>query len=157
MDKLDELNGFQLLELRSSLPDELLMYGDKLSMAHRLEGRIPYLDKDVVEFAQTLPAKQKVRMSKRKWLHRRVCHKYLPKEITERKKRGFAVNVVDDWFKSELGSKIDDFILDPTSQMYKYLDSNRAGELLSCHKIGKADNHKVLFSLVLFEQWLRTQ
>src|SRR6266581_4231016 len=46
----DELGGFQLLEVRSSLPDELLMYADKLSMAHSLEARVPYLDRTVVEY-----------------------------------------------------------------------------------------------------------
>ena len=45
MEHLDELGGFQLLEIRSSLPDELLMYADKLSMAHGLEARVPYLDR----------------------------------------------------------------------------------------------------------------
>ena len=54
MEKLDELGGFQLLEIRSSLPDELLMYADKLSMAHSLEARVPYLDRTVVEYAQRL-------------------------------------------------------------------------------------------------------
>ena len=52
----DELGGFQLLEVRSSLPDELLMYADKLSMAHSLKARVPYLDRTVVEFAQRLGA-----------------------------------------------------------------------------------------------------
>jgi asparagine synthase (glutamine-hydrolysing) len=51
MEKLDELGGFSLLEIRSSLPDELLMYADKLSMAHSLEARVPYLDRTVVEYA----------------------------------------------------------------------------------------------------------
>ena len=50
MEHLDEMGGFQLLEIRSSLPDELLMYADKLSMAHSLEVRVPYLDRTVVEF-----------------------------------------------------------------------------------------------------------
>ena len=52
MQHLDDLGGFQHLEIRSSLPDELLMFGDKLSMAHSLEVRVPYLDKTVVEYAQ---------------------------------------------------------------------------------------------------------
>jgi len=155
MKDLDELNGFQLIELRSSLPDELLMYGDKLSMTHHLEGRIPYLDREVVEFAQTLPSRLKVRNSKRKWLHRKVCHNFLPKEITSRKKRGFAVNVVDDWFKSELGSRIDSVIQDDRSLMYQYLAPRQVQGLLGEHKKGKSDNHKILFSLVVFEQWLR--
>ena len=56
MEHTDELGGFQLLEIRSSLPDELLMYADKLSMAHSLEVRVPYLDRTVVEYAQRLGA-----------------------------------------------------------------------------------------------------
>ena len=54
MEHLDDLAGFQQLEIRSSLPDELLMFGDKLSMAHGLEVRVPYLDRTVVEFAERL-------------------------------------------------------------------------------------------------------
>ena len=87
----DELGGFQLLEIRSSLPDELLMYADKLSMAHSLEVRVPYLDRTVVEYVQRLGAHFKVRNGSRKWLHRRVCQSYLPPRILKRKKRGFAV------------------------------------------------------------------
>ena len=96
MEHSDELGGFQLLEIRSSLPDELLMYADKLSMAHSLEVRVPYLDRTVVEYVQRLGANLKVRNGTRKWLHRQVCRKYLPPRILKRKKRGFAVNVVDD-------------------------------------------------------------
>ncbi len=106
MEGTDELGGFQVLEIRSSLPDELLMYADKISMAHGLEVRVPYLDKEVVEFAERLPATFKVRWGQRKWLHRRVCERFLPKEILARKKRGFAVNVVDQWFDSSMDSKL---------------------------------------------------
>ena len=98
--RLDELGGFQLLEIRSSLPDELLMYADKLSMAHSLEVRVPYLDRTVVEYAQRLDASFMIRGGERKWLHRRVCERFLPPQILQRKKRGFAVNVVDDWFNA---------------------------------------------------------
>ena len=73
------LGGFQLLEIRSSLPDELLMYADKLSMAHSLEVRVPYLDRTVVEYVQRLGANLKVRNGTRKWLHRQVCQNYLPR------------------------------------------------------------------------------
>ncbi len=75
MANLDELGGFQLLELRSSLPDELLMYADKLSMAHGLEARVPYLDREIVEYVERLPASFKVRLGQRKWLHRRVAER----------------------------------------------------------------------------------
>src|SRR5205823_1337259 len=117
----DELGGFQLLEIRSSLPDELLMYADKLSMAHSLEVRVPYLDRTVVEYVQRLDASFKIRSGKRKWLHRQVCQNYLPPRILKRKKRGFAVNVVDDWFQSTVSSQFSELLLDTGSLMFHLL------------------------------------
>jgi len=155
MEKLDELGGFSLLEIRSSLPDELLMYADKLSMAHSLEARVPYLDRTVVEYAQQLDASFKVRRGERKWLHRRVCEKFLPTQILKRKKRGFAVNVVDDWFNNSATGKISELLLDGHSLMYSVLKPGPVKKLLDDHQSHRQDNHKLLFSLVMFEQWLR--
>jgi asparagine synthase (glutamine-hydrolysing) len=152
----DELGGLQLLEVRSSLPDELLMYADKLSMAHSLELRVPYLDRTVVEYVQRLGASLKVRHGSRKWLHRRVCRQFLPASIAGRKKRGFAVNVVDDWFDSSISGKLSDLLLDPRSRMFALLRPERVQTLLDDHQSRRQDNHKLLFSLALFEEWLRT-
>ena len=155
MEHTDELGGFQFLEIRSSLPDELLMYGDKLSMAHGLEARVPYLDREIVEYVERLDASFKVRNGVRKWLHRGVCQDFLPKEIMRRKKRGFAVNVVDSWFQGSLNSKMENILLDDHSVMYRQLDPDAVRRLYREHVAKKKDNHKVLFSLVVFEQWLR--
>jgi asparagine synthase (glutamine-hydrolysing) len=155
MEGADELGAFQVLEVRSSLPDELMMYADKISMAHGLEVRVPFLDKDVVEFAQRLPAAFKVRWGQRKWLHRRVCEQFLPKEILARKKRGFAVNVVDQWFEGSMNSKLSSYLLDGTSRMFEFLEPRAVSRLLDEHRSGRRDNHKMLFSLVVLEEWLR--
>jgi asparagine synthase (glutamine-hydrolysing) len=153
----DELGGFQLLEIRSSLPDELLMYADKLSMAHSLEVRVPYLDRTVVEYVQRLGANLKVRNGTRKWLHRQVCQSYLSPRILRRKKRGFAVNVVDDWFHSSLNCELSEMLLDERSLMFGLLNPKPVRRLLEGHQSGRQDNHKLLFSLVMLEQWLRRQ
>jgi len=156
MQHTDELGGLQFLELRSSLPDELLMYADKLSMAHALEVRVPYLDREVVEYVQRLGANFKVRHGTRKWLHRRVARTYLPAPILKRKKRGFAANVVDGWFQSSVTGKIDDLLMDSSSLMYGLLRPEPVRRLLDAHRSKSQDNHKVLFTLALFEQWLRS-
>ena len=153
---LDELGGFQLLELRSSLPDELLMYADKMSMIHALEVRVPYLDREIVEHVQRLGPTFKVRNGSRKWLHRQVCRRFLPGAIVKRKKRGFAVNVVDHWFRDSLSAKMEAHLLDEQSLMYRFLRPDVVHRLLKEHLIGKSDNHKILFSLVVFEQWMRS-
>jgi asparagine synthase (glutamine-hydrolysing) len=151
----DELGGFQFLEIRSSLPDELLMFGDKLSMAHSLEVRVPYLDQEIVEYVERLRAALKVRNGARKWLHRRVCRDFLPKHILKRKKRGFGVNVVDTWFRESLGGKMRGYLLDPHSLMFNCLKRKSVETLFNSHVEGKRDNHKILYSLVAFEEWLR--
>ena len=156
MDGTDELGGFQALEIRSSLPDELLMYADKLSMAHSLEVRVPYLDRELVEYVERLPARFKVRSGQRKWIHRKVCAEFLPQTILRRKKRGFAVNVVDEWFHSSLSCNMDGYLLDGSSLMFEFLKPEAVRSLLKEHRLGKCDNHKMLFSLVVFEEWLRS-
>ena len=155
MEYTDELGGFQLLEIRSSLPDELLMYADKLSMTHSLELRVPYLDRTVVEYVQRLGGNLKIRRNTRKWLHRQVCQRYLPQRILKRKKRGFAVNVVDAWFRSSVRGQLSELLLDDNSLMYNLLEREPVRKLLSDHRSGRQDNHKLLFSLVMIEQWLR--
>jgi asparagine synthase (glutamine-hydrolysing) len=152
---MDELGGFQFLEMRSTLPDELLMYGDKLSMAHGLEVRVPYLDKDIVEYVERLPARFKVRYGTRKWAHRQVCRQLLPKEVLGRKKRGFASNVVDDWFRGAVSAHMKETFMDSESLMYQYLRPAAVQRLFREHQSGQNDYHKILFSLMVFETWLR--
>jgi asparagine synthase (glutamine-hydrolysing) len=153
----DELGGFQLLEIRSSLPDELLMYADKLSMAHSLEVRVPYLDRTVVEYVQRLGSHFKVRNGSRKWIHRRVCQSYLPQAILKRKKRGFAANVVDGWLRSSARGQLSELLLDERSLIFGLLKPEPVRKLLNQHRSGRQDNHKLLFSLVMLEQWLRRE
>ncbi len=151
----DELGGFQFLEIRSSLPDELLMFGDKLSMAHGLEVRVPYLDREVVEYVERLPARFKVRYGIQKWLHRGVCRDFLPATILNRKKRGFGVNVVDEWFRDSVSRKMESYFMDDSSLMYNFLQPRAVQRLLDEHKTNRNDHYKILFSLVVFEEWLR--
>lgn len=151
----DNLSRLQFLEVRSTLPDELLMYADKLSMAHSLELRVPYLDKDIVEYAERLSGNLKVRNAVGKWIHRRVCRHFLPSEIVNRPKRGFAMTVVDDWFRDGMGGNMADVFSDEGSAIYEYLDPRAVKPLYANHLAGRSDNHKILFSMVVLEEWLR--
>src|SRR5205085_313480 len=115
----------------------------------------PFLDRELVEHVQRLGAPFKVRHGVRKWLHKRVARKFLPPEIVNRKKRGFAVNVVDAWFRDSVQGSVQQYLSDPSSLMYQYLRHDSVTSLLQKHSTGEDDNHKILFSLVVLEQWLR--
>jgi asparagine synthase (glutamine-hydrolysing) len=73
----------------------------------------------------------------------------------KRPKRGFASNVVDKWFSDAFESKMADSVLDSSSRIYQYLRPEAVRELFTQHSAGRQDHHKVLFSLVVFEEWLR--
>ena len=152
----DELGGLQFLEVRSTLPDELLMYADKLSMVHGLELRVPFLDQDIVEYGERLPANLKVRNGVGKWIHRQICRKFLPKSIIRRRKRGLASNVVDSWFRDALGGTMSSVFADDDAAIYRYLRPAAVRSLYTEHAAGRRDNHKILFSLIVFEEWLRS-
>ena len=73
-----------------------------------------------------------------------------------RKKRGFAANVVDGWFHSSMSGKLPELLTDESSLMFDLVRPEPVRRLLEEHQSGKQDNHKLLFSLALFEQWLRS-
>lgn len=151
----DELGAFQVLEIRSSLPDELLMFTDKISMAHGLELRVPYLDREIVEFARRLPARFKIRRGERKWLHRRVARRMLPREILSRPKLGFSVRAVDAWLRQPIDGGLGGHLRDSEAEIFDYLRPDAVQRLLVEHESGRHDNHKLLYSLVVLEEWLR--
>jgi asparagine synthase (glutamine-hydrolysing) len=75
----------------------------------------------------------------------------------KRRKRGFAGNVVDSWFRDAKTTKMADVLLDPGSRMYQFLLPASVRDLFESHASGRQDNHKILFSLIVFEEWLRAQ
>jgi asparagine synthase (glutamine-hydrolysing) len=154
MESTDELGGLQFIEIRSSLPDELLMYGDKLSMAHGLEGRVPYLDQEVVEYVERLSASFKVRGRSRKWLHREVGKRFVPEEISARRKLGFA-SPVDEWFRESVAGEMLTTLSDEGSMIYGYLEHNEVKRLVDDHRSGRSNNFKILFSIVVLDEWLK--
>jgi asparagine synthase (glutamine-hydrolysing) len=154
MEGTDELGGLQFLEIRSSLPDELLMYADKLSMTHGLEIRVPFLDKDIIEFTERLKSSYKIRYFTGKWLHRKVCNRLLPKEIVSRKKIGF-MTPVNEWFRESMGGKVNSLLKDPASNIYSLIKYDVVNSILTEHQTRKCDNSKMIFNLVALEEWMR--
>ncbi len=88
------------LELKLRLSEHLLMRVDKLTMAHAVEARVPFLDHDVVEFAARLPERFKIRNGVSKWLVKKVAERHLPTELVHRKKQGFGAPM-EEWFREK--------------------------------------------------------
>jgi asparagine synthase (glutamine-hydrolysing) len=150
---LDPLGKLQHLELRSTLPDELLLYGDKLSMVHGLELRVPYLDHELVELVMGMPPNFKVRGATRKWIHREVCRRLLPHCVLRRGKLGFETPA-KRWLKESSGNLVTD-LMDPACAVYKYLSWPAVTKLVREYQRGYGHEFKLLFSVVVLERLAR--
>jgi asparagine synthase (glutamine-hydrolysing) len=154
-EQMDELNGFTFMEIRSTLPDEQLAYGDRMSMAHGLEVRFPYLDLDIIRYVQGLPSSYKIAGLCGKRVHRQVCSQYLPPKVLQARKRGFCASVAQHWFLSSQSSRMSALLNDPSSRMFEYLEPNAVRYVVEQHQCREKNFARLLFNLVVLEEWLR--
>ncbi|MBE2216501.1 MAG: asparagine synthase (glutamine-hydrolyzing) [Opitutaceae bacterium] len=152
---LDPLTQMLYVDTRSNLPDDLLMVGDKTSMACSLEVRVPFLDYRLVEFIETLPPSMKLRGMNGKYLHKKACEKWLPKEVVYRKKKGFA-NPVEHWFRVGMKDFVDDHLLGSGAAIHQYFDVNYIAEILKADRSGTEQYRRQIYLLLSLELWHRS-
>jgi asparagine synthase (glutamine-hydrolysing) len=164
------------LEARTFLHG-LFLVEDKLSMAHSLENRVPFMDNDLVEFAQQVPVSLKLRdldsvvrlnenepgnKSQRyfqrtrdgKLLLRKVMERYVPETITQQIKQGFT-GPDSSWFRGDSIDYIRRELLDPSAAIYEFLDPGGVRPLVENHLEGRENRRLLLWSLMSFEHWCR--
>ena len=106
LNKPDGLSQLLSLDFHTWLPDDLLLKNDKMTMAHGVEARVPYLDHQLVELCARIPSRFKLRWNQEKVLLRKVMAGRLPENIRRRRKAGFTVPL-GDWMKTPFGRKVD--------------------------------------------------
>ena len=133
----------------------LLVKVDRMSMAHALEVRSPFLDYRVYEFAAGLPTRMKLRGRTTKWALKEIARRRgLPADLVHRRKQGFGVPV-GTWFRGELRGWLEDLMLDPRTSGRAYFDSQGVSRLLNEHLDRKADHTYRLWNLAVLELWHR--
>jgi asparagine synthase (glutamine-hydrolysing) len=171
------VNHSLYLEAKTFLPG-LFVVEDKLSMAHSLESRVPFLDNDLVDFAQRVPVRLKLRDLEHvvkldentpspkteryfertrdgKLLLRRVMQRYVPDAVTNQVKQGFS-GPDASWFRGDSIDYVRRVVLNRNSAMYEYLDPGAVRRLVDDHFEGRANRRLLLWSLLTFEHWCQT-
>ena len=143
-----------LTDLMTYLPCDLMTKVDIASMAHGLECRQPMLDYRLVEFAISLPGHLKYRLFDGKRVLRTAFRETIPKEIWKRPKMGFGVPV-EHWFRNELKPLTQDVLLSPQAKCLDYFRGESIQQLVSQHENHHFDHSYRLWSLLMFELWLR--
>lgn len=173
----DYINHSLYLEARTFLHG-LLLVEDKLSMAHSLETRLPFLDNDLVDFAQRVPVGLKlgnlgevVRLDENepgpkterffnnardgKLVLRQAMERHVPADVTAREKQGFAAPDAS-WFRGESIEYVRRLVLGEDARIYRYLDRDAVEALVGEHLGGQANRRLLIWSLLSLEQWCRT-
>ena len=151
----------------------LLVIEDKLSMAHSLETRVPFLDNDLVDFAMRVPMRLKlgkldevIRLNENdverkryfeknrdgKLILRKMMERYIPEEVTQREKQGFSAPDAS-WFRGESIEYVRRKLFDSKARIYDYLDAKTIQQLFSEHIYGRHNHRLLIWSLLSVENW----
>lgn len=139
---------------RTYLPGDLLVKADRMTMAASLEGRSPFLDHHVAEFAARLPEKMKMHGRTGKYLLRNAFADLLPEKVLGHKKQGFGIPV-GAWFREPLAAWTRDLLLGVDAPLAAWFHPNAVEELLREHQNGRVDHGKRIWTLVMLSLWKR--
>ncbi len=142
------------LEINTELPEDLLMKVDKMTMAHSVEARVPFLDHKLVEFAATIPSNFKLNGVKDKYILRRCAARILPREIFNRKKQRFFVPL-DIWFKEDLRGLVENFLSESNVVKRGFFNYNYIKKILGNYEKSRLFYGRQLWSILNFEMWHR--
>ncbi|HEX5270337.1 MAG TPA: asparagine synthase (glutamine-hydrolyzing) [Gemmataceae bacterium] len=155
-DGLDPLTNMLYLDVNTLLPNELLYYGDLLSMAHSLEARAPFLDYRLVELAFSIPGSLKIRGRTLKYVLRRVAAKYLPREILDRPKEGFVLPN-NTWLRAPLAGLVRDGLAARRLRSHDYFNPAYVEALVGRFLAGDESATFKVWTLLNFQQWYEGQ
>lgn len=151
---LQDMEKMQSVDLNYWLPGDILQKADKMSMAHSLEVRVPFLDRNVWALAAGLPKDAKIADGTTKAIFRKAVSKYIPQDTDGRKKLGFPIPIrvwlrQDDWYQmvKELFT---------SKEAEEFFHTEKLLQLLREHKEGKKDNSRKIWTVLAFLVWYHT-
>jgi asparagine synthase (glutamine-hydrolysing) len=147
------LQAFLAIEFKTTLVDDMLVKVDRATMRFGLEGREPMLDHRLVEFAASLPNHYKVKDGIQKRLLKNIVHRYIPKNIMDRPKMGFAIPT-EKWLKGELKSLLHFHLSKSQVNKFGILNYEYIAELLKRFENGKEVNPERLWIILMMQMWL---
>lgn len=147
------LARLQDVDLGIYLPDDLLVKTDRMSMAHGLEARVPFLDPVVAELALALPTRLKVRGLSKKRLLRRAAAPLIPENIVRARKRGFSIPAAA-WLRGELEPFARDILSPERTRTQGFFDPSAVTRLIDDHVARREDLSRQLWGLISFSLWV---
>ncbi len=153
-DALNLVERFINADIKSNLPEDLTVKADMATMANSLEGRSPFLDHRLMEFAASFPIQYKLHGFTSKYILKEVFKKEIPLQFLNRKKKGFGVPV-REWFAGELKGFVSDMLLGGKALKREIFCKSYVEEILKEHQERRSDHTNRIWALLSFEMWHR--
>ncbi|MFC3771593.1 asparagine synthase (glutamine-hydrolyzing) [Paenibacillus sp. GCM10012303] len=150
---LDPVSRMQYIDMNLWMPGDILMKADKMTMAHSLELRVPFLDKELFEFARTVPQSYRLGGGTTKYIFRKAMEGIIPDFILNRPKLGFPVPL-RDWLKGARGSELLESIRG--SGIDHVLQMSEVERMMKLHQSGQGDYARLLWAVYIFGMWHST-
>ena len=151
-DRYSTLSYIMAIDYQTYLVDDILQKVDRATMTHSLEGREPFLDHRIIEWAAQLPLEYKYNNGTKKYILREIAHQYVPKEMLNRPKMGFGIPV-EQWLTVDLKHIVETFF------EVKYLENQNIFNVIEVRKIidafynGKKERAEKIWYLLMFQMW----
>lgn len=152
----DPIARVMALDAMTYLPDDILVKVDRSAMAVSLETRAPFLDKDVVEFACSLPMKLKIRDDMGKWILRQVLYRHVPRKLVERPKMGFSIPL-DDWLRGPLCEWAEELLDEGRLKREGFFCASLVRKAWHRFLNDKSRSGSQLWAILMFQAWLESQ
>jgi len=151
--KIDDcISQMLMVDYQTYMSANILTKVDRATMSVGLEGREPFLDKSIIEFASQLPSHFKYRDGEQKWVLKQITHKYLPKKIMQRPKMGFSPPITE-WFRDELKSYFLNYLGHERLTREGYFNADEVVRMRDEYLAGKNISVKKLWFILMFQMW----
>lgn len=147
----DPLSYMMAVDTQTYLPDDILQKVDRATMSVSLEGREPFLDQHIIEWAARLPSSYKFYKGEKKYLLKQIVYRYVPRQLMDRPKMGFSIPI-EQWLKNELRDMVMEFI-SPAALSHGMFNTAYAISLRDQFLAGRTELHVKLWHLLMFQMW----
>ena len=154
-DSSEVLDKIMYFDLKMSLPEQLLLLTDKMSMKTSLETRVPYLDHRLLEFAARIPSEYKLKKTRLRYIQKKMLKGHIPDYVMSRKKKGFGAPI-GTWIRDELRELVNDLLNVSYLKKQGLFSSKYIDSLLTDHYQFREDHTDRILALVSFQLWYQT-
>ena len=148
----DPLNNVFYCDLKTYLPEDILACTDRMSMAHSLEVRVPFLDHLLMEYAATIPPEMKLKWLRKKYLLKKGVRNLLPGRVIGHRKQGF-VGPMAQWLRTDLKGFVRRSLSRENLGRHGLINQDTVRSILDDHASGRQSNDTLIWSLIVFQKW----